>query len=62
MDVAAGATAMAAARYGTEASVSILKQAIDSAAESTERLIESVLTPEPLPPIGGVGTRLDIKL
>jgi hypothetical protein len=62
MNIAAGASALAASRYGTEASVAILKQAMDTAADSTAALVETMVTPAPLPPAGGVGTRIDIKL
>jgi hypothetical protein len=62
LDAAASATAMATARNGAEASVSILKKAIDAASDATAQLVETMPAPTPLRPVGGVGTRVDIKL
>lgn len=63
LDAAADVSALAAARYGTEASVSILKKAIDTASDTTAALVDAMLPPPAaLPPAGNVGRNLDIKL
>ena len=75
MNVAARYGAPSPARVGSEASASILRKAIDTAAQSTEQLIESLpntsdlaaaatapAADAPLPPFGNVGRRLDIRL
>ena len=75
MNIAARYGAPSPARVSSEASTSILRKAIDSAAQSAQQLLETLpntsdLTAEatasaadaPLPPIGNVGRRLDIRL
>lgn len=53
---------MTTAHNGAEASVSILKKAMDTASDTAAQLVETSPAPTPLPPAGGVGTRVDIKL
>jgi Putative motility protein len=75
VNVAARYGAPSPARAASEASASILRKAIDTAAQSSEQLIESLpntgdlaavatapAQDAPLPPIGNVGRRLDIRL
>ena len=62
VEAAANVSTAVAARYASEASVSILKTAIDSAAETTAALVDSMLPPASLPPVGGVGHHIDVKI
>lgn len=62
LDAAANASALASARYGTEASVSILKKAIDTAADTTAALVDTMLPAASLPPAGNVGHHIDVKM
>jgi hypothetical protein len=62
VEAAAIASAGASARQAGEASVSILKKAIDTATDSATALIDTVTAPASLPPVNGVGTRVDVRI
>lgn len=62
VEAAAIASAGASARQAGEASVSILKKVIDTATESATALIDAVTEPAALPPVNGVGTRVDVRI
>ena len=64
VEAAATASAGVAARYANEASMSILKRAIDTAAESSAALVDTMVSPTPqaLPPVGSIGARVDVRI
>lgn len=64
VEAAATASAGVAARYANEASMSILKRAIDTAADSSAALVDTMVSPTPqlLPPAGNVGHHIDVKM
>jgi Putative motility protein len=62
VDAAASANTAVAARYASEASVSILKKAIDTATETTAALVDTMLPAAALPPAGNVGHHIDVKI
>lgn len=68
MTAAGSQNAAIAARTSGDASASILRRAINTAATESEQLLDSMPKPDAgstsatLPPIGNVGRRLDIKM
>ncbi len=62
VDAATSVSTAVAARYSSEASVSILKKAIDTAADTTAALVDTMLPPATLPPAGNVGHHIDVKI
>ena len=62
-NVVAGYSAAVAQRTAADASMSILRKALDAESSTAERLLDAMPAPAAArPPLGGVGVHLDVRM
>jgi hypothetical protein len=61
-DVVAGYSAAVAQRTEADASMSMLRKAIDAESSAAAQLLEAMPEPARLPPLGNLGHHLDVRV